>query len=153
MKREMLCRHYGRYVDDAFVVSSDRDWLRSLVPVAREWLLANLGLTLHEGKTRIVPTRQGVEFLGAFVKPGRTYVSCESLRRMTRHLIALNDEAARGDAPPERLRCALSSFGGVMGHYASFNVRNALFSSLPELWRDGEFDERFLKWAPFSPQV
>ncbi|MGN0030161.1 MAG: hypothetical protein ACI35Q_10595 [Marinilabiliaceae bacterium] len=106
MKREMLCRHYGRYVDDAFVVSSDRD-----------------------------------------------YVSSESLRRMTRHLIALNEEAARGEASPERLRSALSSYGGVMGHYASFNVRNALFSSLPEIWRDGEFDERLLKWAPYSPQV
>jgi len=24
MKRQLHCRHYGRYVDDAFVVSADR---------------------------------------------------------------------------------------------------------------------------------
>ena len=32
MKRELKCRHYGRYVDDFFVVSADKEWLLSLVP-------------------------------------------------------------------------------------------------------------------------
>ncbi|MGN0030165.1 MAG: hypothetical protein ACI35Q_10630 [Marinilabiliaceae bacterium] len=40
-----------------------------------------------------------------------------------------------------------------MGHYASFNVRNALFSSLPEVWRDGEFDERLPIWVPYRRQM
>lgn len=26
-KRTLKCRHYGRYVDDAFIVSSNREWL------------------------------------------------------------------------------------------------------------------------------
>ena len=148
MKREMGCRHYGRYVDDAYVISHDRRWLADLIPTVREWLACNLGLELHEGKTRIEPVRQGVEFLGAFVKPGRTYVADGSLRRMTRRLVAINEEALRTGVTATDLRSTLSSYGGVLGHYASFNIRSALFASLPELWAQGSFDARMLKWSP-----
>ena len=37
MKRELHCRHYGRYVDDFFVVSTDKVWLYSLVPKVRDF--------------------------------------------------------------------------------------------------------------------
>ncbi len=159
MKRDMHCQHYGRYVDDAYVVSHDRQWLLSLVPVVRSWLLDNLGLTLHEGKTRLCDVRQGVDFLGAFIKPNRTYVSNRTLERMERKLISLNEVAEQtlppvpipsADLDPDpfalHLRNSLSSFGGVLSHYASFRLRRDLFSSLPSLWRFGHFDPEFRKF-------
>lgn len=150
MKRDMGCRHYGRYVDDAFVVSRDRQWLQSLVPEVRRWLSESLGLELHEGKTRIVDARRGVEFLGAYIKPGRAYVANQTLSRMERHLADLHERLLSGDVSDEELRSSLSSFGGVLGHCASFRVRQRLFSSLPELWLHGEFDESLLRFTPSS---
>lgn len=150
MKREVRCRHYGRYVDDAYVVSSDRQWLMSLIPVVREWLLEHLGLELHMGKTRVVDVRQGVEFLGAFVKPGRTYVANGTLSRIGRHLADLDEAVATGEMNPDRLRCALSSYGGVLGHFASFNIRKALFLAIPDVCGAGEWDADLLRFTPSS---
>ena len=148
MKRQMHCCHYGRYVDDAFVVSRDRQWLVGLIPLIRQWLSENLGLELHEGKTKIVDVRRGVEFLGAYVKPGRTYVARQTLSRMERHLVRLHERVLRGEVTKDELRCSLSSFGGVLGHYASFRIREVLFASLPALRDMGEFDAALLKWSP-----
>ena len=81
-KRTLGCKHYGRYVDDAFIVSRDKEWLLSLVPQIRDFLKDRLHLELHMGKTHVIDVRRGVEFLGAYILPYSTYISNESLRRM-----------------------------------------------------------------------
>ena len=60
MKRDLKCRYYGRYVDDAAVVNSDKEWLLSLVPRIRHFLRAELGLELHMGKLEITEVHRGV---------------------------------------------------------------------------------------------
>ena len=50
MKRTLKCRYYGRYVDDAFVVSADREWLMRIVPDVQRFLKERLGVELHMGK-------------------------------------------------------------------------------------------------------
>ena len=112
MKRTLKCRHYGRYVDDFYVVSTSREWLRSLIPKVRQFLDEALALTLHEGKVRICSVYYGVEFLGAYLKPHRRYVSNATLRRMRRKLPSLALETN-----PERLRSRQASFRGVLSHY------------------------------------
>lgn len=121
MKRTLHCRCYGRYVDDFFVVSHDREWLRSLIPHVRQFLSDALELTLHEGKTRIADARCGVEFLGAYIKPWRTYISHQTLKRIEpkiRHLHKEPDTRHRQDA--------LASYCGLMSHYSSINIRRRL---------------------------
>ena len=138
MKRVLHCRHYGRYVDDAFVVSCDREWLKSLVPQVRAYLSERLGLQLHEGKLRIVDVRQGVEFLGAYLRPGRRYVSNTTLRRMKGKLPRLESVA------PQRLCASLNSYLGVLSHYASYNLRRDLFLRSPLT----AFAHRYGSYAP-----
>ena len=53
---------YGRYMDDFYVVSHDKDKLKELLVIVREHL-QTLGLTLN-GKTEIVPIRKGIRYLG-----------------------------------------------------------------------------------------
>ena len=111
-KRTLRCRHYGRYVDDFYVVSGSREWLRSIIPQVRRFLDEELDLMLHEGKVRISSVSQGVEFLGAYLKPHRRYVSNLTLRRMELKLPTLAFETE-----PERLRSRCASFRGVLSHY------------------------------------
>ncbi len=134
MKRTLHCRHYGRYVDDFYVVSADRQWLRGLIPQARDFLQRELGLQLHEGKVRISDVRHGVEFLGAYLKPHRRYVSNTTLRRMRSKLPALEAEEN-----PERLRARLNSLLGILGHYRSMNIQRRLFLPLASPYRVGQF--------------
>lgn len=112
MKRTLRCRHYGRYVDDFFVVSGSRETLLGIIPRVRRFLEEELDLTLHEGKVRICSVSQGVEFLGAYLKPYRRYVSSNTLGRMQQKLPSLATET-----DPERLRSRQASFRGVLCHY------------------------------------
>lgn len=77
MKRVLHCRHYGRYVDDFFVVSTDKVWLFSLVPKVKVFLKEHLGLDFHDGKLTVTSVWHGVEFLGAWLKPHR--IMCHAM--------------------------------------------------------------------------
>lgn len=142
VKRVLKVRHYGRYVDDFYIVSADRDWLKSLQrPIAR-FLRDELGLSVSDEKTQVLDVRYGVEFLGAYLKPRRRYVSNQTLRRMTDKLPSL---AAECDA--ERLRCRLNSFLGILGHYRSYRLRRQLFFGLRQVYRYGYFLQGMHKYV------
>lgn len=140
MKRVLHCRHYGRYVDDFFVVSCDRQWLLSLVPRIRAFLKSELGLDLHMGKVRICEVHRGVEFLGAFIKPYRIYISSSTLQRIRRHLEEMDFNR------PEKVRRTVNSYLGIMSHTASYSLRRELFLR-KEFLRIGTFDAGMTKMS------
>ena len=128
VKRDLMCRHYGRYVDDSVMIDPDKEWLLAQVPKVREFLWDELGLELHQGKIHIQEVHKGVEFLGTFVKPYREYMSNRTLERMQKKLQQVdlrNREAA--------LR-SVNSYLGIMSHTASYNLRRSMFG-------EGEFAE------------
>lgn len=127
MKRELKCEHYGRYVDDAFLVSRDKHWMLSLIPDIRNFLSEQLGLDLHMGKLHIRDILHGVEFIGAFVKPYRTYASNKTIQRMNGKIQELDVRNTDKALHP------VNSFLGVLGHSATYNIRR-------EIFLDGRFD-------------
>ena len=140
MKRTAGCRHYGRYVDDCYVVSADKDWLLSLVPRVERYLRDELALDLQTGKVELADVRRGVEFLGFYVKPWRRYPTRDSLRRMTEKFEALHALAASGMTDGEHVRSVLNSLLGVLSHTSSYRVRRRLLESFPAFLHFGRFD-------------
>lgn len=65
-------KHYGRYVDDFFIVvpMSQKHQLMRDVGVIEKYLREELELTLHPHKRRTQPVDKGVPFIGAVVYPG-----------------------------------------------------------------------------------
>ncbi len=63
--------HYGRYVDDFFIIvpMPQRDQLLRDIEVIRKYLLFELGLTLHPKKQYKQPVSCGVPFIGTVVYP------------------------------------------------------------------------------------
>ena len=121
MKRELKCRHYGRYVDDAYVVASSKEELWRIVPRAREFLRDELELELNEAKVRVIDARRGVEFLGAYVKPYRTYPANKALRRMRGRLKSLDWSEG-----PDKAQTRVNSMLGVLSHYDCWHVRKVI---------------------------
>lgn len=154
MKRTLHCKHYGRYVDDFFVVSCDRRWLLSLIDSIRSFVGEQLGLSLHEGKTLIVDVRYGVEFLGAYLKPWRMYLGNKCLKRMKKKIVALNRRVA-SYCPSTALqtsfmlRSSLNSFLGVMSHYKSRTLRTNLMLRMSCFSLYGRFNSSFLLFTLF----
>ena len=120
MKRTLKCKYYGRYVDDAAVVSADREWLLSIVPKVQEFLHGELGLDLHAGKLNISEVHRGVEYLGAYIRPYRTYVSNHALRRMEQKIRQMDY------SKPWKVVRSVNSYLGIFRHTASYRLRRRL---------------------------
>ena len=133
VKRLLHFLHYGRYVDDSATISSDRQCLTDAIPVMRDFLKEELCLDMHMGKTQIIDVRYGVEFLGAFIKPYRTYICNRSLSRIRQEAADVR-HMGRGQA----FR-TVNSLLGVMSHYSSYNLRREIFTQ-QHILRYGTFD-------------
>lgn len=142
MKRQLGCRHYGRYVDDFYVVSADYDWLKSLIRPVSLFLNDSLALNVNFGKTHIADVRQGVEFLGAYLKPHRRYVRSATVRRTSAKIPILLHAKS-----PDQIRCTLNSYLGLFSHYRSFGVRCRLFSHMMFVYRYGYFQSGMNKFV------
>ena len=124
VKRIILCHYYGRYVDDSTMVDACREWLLEQVPKVREFLADELGLHLHMGKLHVREVSQGVEFLGAFVKPYRDYISNKTLARIEQNVKTI-DLRDIGHA-----EASINSYLGVLSHSSSYNIRHHLFEEI-----------------------
>jgi len=140
MKRVLKCRHYGRYVDDFYVVSADKVWLNSIVPKVREFLVSALGLAFHDGKMQITSVWHGAEFLGAWLKPHRIYASRSTVVRITAKLHKL----AR--SIQSKWYAALNSYCGVLSHWNNYKLRRRLLLMEPGFTRYGAFNIEYTKY-------
>lgn len=59
---ELGCKYYGRYMDDFYLLSDDKEYLKYCLEEIEKYL-TGLHLTLN-GKTEIVPMTKGIRFLG-----------------------------------------------------------------------------------------
>lgn len=141
-KRVLKCRHYGRYVDDAYAVGKSREELWALVSRIREFLREELALELNEKKVRVTDAYRGVEFLGAFVKPYRTYPAARTLRRIRGRMRSLDRSEE-----PRRIQARVNSMLGTLGHFDCFQTRKVL------IWKAGlrECGHFSGDWLRFRP--
>lgn len=144
VKRLLHFLHYGRYVDDSATISSDRQRLTDAIPLMRDFLKDELCLDMHMGKTQIINVRYGVEFLGAFIKPYRTYICNRSLSRIRQEAADVR-HMGRGQA----FR-TVNSLLGVMSHYSSYNLRREIFMQ-QHILRYGTFDREMTTFTLSKP--
>ncbi len=64
VKHRLKIKYYVRYADDFVFLSEDKEFLRSLIPRIRCFLLFDLHLTLHPNKIFLKTMASGVDFLG-----------------------------------------------------------------------------------------
>ena len=144
MKRKLKCKHYGRYVDDFYVVSSDKEWLHSIVPKGQALLSERLRLAFHYGKLKMTSVWHGVEFLGAWLKPHRIYVSRNCVGRIGRKLDALALEQ------PPKWYAPLNSYCGLLSHWNNYRLQHALLVKQHDFKQYGFFDHKLRRfYYPF----
>lgn len=117
VKRELKLRHYGRYVDDFYIVGNYREDLLAAIPVIRDFLFRELGLRLHPRKVHLTDIRRGVRFLGAVVKPYQRYAFRRGLSRAQNHIYEVLTE----EHNPYVIKSVLQSYNGYLWHFDSFS--------------------------------
>jgi len=117
IKRILHIKHYGRYVDDFFLVCNSKYVLRKLIPIIENFLKLNLQLQINHGKIIIRNALFGIEFLGAFLKQGRTYISNQTLRRLGKNKQNNNKDSI----------LSYFSVTGLLSRYNSFSIKKDYF--------------------------
>src|SRR3989344_5557865 len=109
-KHRLKTRYYIRYSDDFVILSTDREWLVSLLPRIRDFLHENLKLELHPNKVSVSTLASGVDFLGWVHFPDHRILRTSTKRRMLK--------AVRANPPEE----TLASYRGMLRHGNAYTL-------------------------------
>ena len=130
IKHELQIRYYGRYVDDFVIIHSDKEYLKSLVQQLSNFLLSTLHLNLHPRKIYLQSYENGVQFLGAVIKPHRTYIArrtkgnfyktIEEWNKIIREKKKLNTEEQNA------FISSMNSYLGIIKHYKTYKLRKKM---------------------------
>lgn len=131
-KHELKLRFYGRYVDDFFVVHTDKAFLKKLVHILRAFL-KSMGLSLHPDKIRIIHYKQGVPFLGVYIK-GPVLLPGKRMRGAFRSLldeIQKLDRMANYSPDIMKYESRLNSYFGMMRHMNAHKYMRRMVERTP----------------------
>lgn len=114
---------HGRYVDDFYLISRDKQELLSIVPEIRK-LLDGLGLQLSPKKFYLQHYTKGIEFTGTVVKPGRTYVCNRTITNFVSAVRRLNK--AQNMREVEHAVASINSYLGLLRHHNEYANRRKI---------------------------
>ena len=131
---------YGRYVDDFYVISEDKDKILEFKKFAKKYLYNTLEVQLHENKFYLQEASHGIKFIGYMIKPGRVYTGSVTIAHYYEVIDDMNDKIE--NLPKERfleelnnLVCRWNSYIGFMTYTNSYNIRrNAFKGKLNKKW-------------------
>lgn len=111
LKRDLGWKRYVRYMDDLVFVGQSREEMQA-VRCEIDARLAVRRLVVHQGKTQVLPVRNGVAYLGFHLYPYQRRIRRPNLQRFTRRLRAQQRGVAEGRLDLEHVRRSLSAWLG-----------------------------------------
>ena len=149
VKRTLGMQHYGRYVDDFYIVHENRALLKQLPPVIARYLKEELGLTLHPKKITLCDAEKGVDFLGIHVMPYRDYVVTRTKRSINREMRRLDDELGKKGKlnlqEQAAVRASVNSYFGYLRMCSTFLLRKKLANACRNVSGAGRFTPAYEK--------
>ncbi len=124
--------HYGRYVDDFYIVTKDKQKLLHSIPLMRD-KLQERGITLHPHKFYIQHYSKGIELVGAVVKPGRTYVHDRTICNMLDSIREFNSLAPTQDIDIHMVS-VINSYLGFMSARDTYHIRRDMIDRIDPKW-------------------
>lgn len=129
-------KHYGRYVDDFYIVNTDKDRLKSFITDIKEYLLA-IGLILHPNKIYLQHYTKGVKYIGAVIRTNRIYIANRTRSNMYKAIHLMNmavQTEGYAEDNAEHFACCLNSYLGLMKHYSTYGLRRRAMRHINSKW-------------------
>lgn len=124
---ELVFIYVGRYVDDFYIIDTDKAKLLAAVPKIRE-LLGKYGLTLHPHKFYIQHYTKGVAFTGSIVKKQRKYVCNRTLKNFVMAVRRLSKAETMPEV--EHAVNSINSYLGCMRHGNEYRKRRKILEMI-----------------------
>lgn len=123
---------YGRYVDDFYVISIDKNEILKFIPEMRKEL-AKVKISLNPKKVYIQHYSKGISFIGAVVKMDRIYVGNRTVHNFEMAINKFNSVKDK-KSELEHVVSSINSYLGYMIHFKSYNIRRKVLFSLDPSW-------------------
>ncbi len=120
VKKELKVKHYGRYVDDFFLIHRSKGFLLECRYRIDDFLKDDMGLQLHPLKIYLQSYDKGVHFLGAMIKPHRKYVITRTVKSFHNENRRINKSCTQGEKTRKELDLMLSQVNSYCGHMRNF---------------------------------
>jgi len=129
VKRELGCKAYLRYVDDALLFSDDKRQLWGWREASIE-RMAHLRLTIHEERAQVRPVSEGIPFLGFVVFRHRRRLKRRKGITYRRRLQALAEQYADGEITLEQVTASVQGWVNHARYGDTLALREALLGSI-----------------------
>ena len=141
VKNELKTPHYGRYVDDFFLMDTEKHVLLQKLDKMAEYLKTEYGLFIHPRKIYLQKIEHGITFLGAHIKPYRNYISSKTLKCVKRN-INYTDYCLRDTVDDkETLLMVSSMMNSYFGYLKQFSTKNIRIDT----WKRSENHHKYFK--------
>ena len=131
IKQELEIKHYGRYVEDFYIIHKDKNYLLSLIPKINTHLQNNLELTLHPKKIYLQHYTKWVLFLWVFIKPHRTYTRKRTIGFFYEKIQELNNRLKDNNNKVNKelqadFLSSINSYLWMIKNHKSYKIRKKL---------------------------
>ena len=123
IKDDLKIKFYGRYVDDFIICNQNKNELKKLIPVIKQKLSIDLNLELHPKKIYLQHYKKGVQFLGAYIKPGRVYIGNQTKGNFYSKNYKFTKIENTTSSTQNDILAVVNSYLGLMRHFSSYKIR------------------------------
>ncbi len=146
IKYELGFSYCGRYVDDFVIIDTDKQKLLSVIPKIRDFLSDKLCLTLHPKKIYFQYYNKWVQFLGAYIKPYRTYIRKRTIGNFYKKVQEVNKSAV---FHKELTQSIVNSYLWILNHYKTYKIRKKVLGKFfNKFWSQFHFTKSYAKAIP-----
>ena len=139
IKERLDIKHYIRYMDDFILIHESKEYLEYCLGEIKS-MLDDLGLSVSQKKTHIIPLSKGFMFLGFkwnISETGKIYLNIDpkTVKHERKKLYRLVSKAKRGEITKEKVEECYQSWKAHAEHGDSYLLLKRLDRYYEELWR------------------
>ena len=132
VKHNLKVKYYIRYVDDFVIIHQNKQKLTEYKERIEIYLKEKLLLQLHPGKSKIVPIKQGVNFLGVRIFYHHKLLRKTNLRKMKRTVEAYKQLYKEGTLSYDSIYEYLQGWLAYAKQANTHKLRKALLATIEQ---------------------
>lgn len=140
IKEKLHVKYYIRYMDDFIIIHKDKGFIKHCKTEIAKYI-SNIGLSLHDGKTKIYKITDGIRFLGFKLTPTSTTkviksVLGQNVRNYKRKLKKMAKLAKQGKMTKDKVDECFNGWKAHIKYGNSYKLLRRMEAYYNRLWSD-----------------
>ena len=130
VKHELKAKYYLRYVDDFVILGRDGRELEGIGNRVNSFLIDSLKIEMHPEKSRVIPLRNGVTFLGFRIFHRYRLLKRSNQKRIEKRILKFQDKLTKGEITTDRIRNSMAGWSGYAKMANTHRLRQRITQSV-----------------------